>query len=520
MTERVTRATPLGALVGLRSRAYGRAVDRFAGIPYALAPVGARRFRAPVPAGGWSGERDATQPAAAQPQVVGGPELVPGKPPARFDDDSLTVTVWAPDGGGPHPVLVWIHGGSFMIGAASLPSYDAERFAADGDVVVVSINYRLGALGFMTVPNDETDTWANCGLLDQALALRWVRDHIAAFGGDPANVTVFGESAGGGSILHLLALPAARGLFDRAIVQSGSTGRTLTSDQAAQISAVVLDELGIARATTAAIDALTSDAVIAAQTRAAGKLFGIAGLLPFHPALDPDTLPRTPLAALAAGDAREIDLLLGVTTDEMRLFLEGPSIEPERLHKRVRRYFDLDDETTANMLGVCAEMLRADGESAEPIDVWARLYSDREMLVPAIAALDTHSIKSRRTFGYRFDWPARPRADGLELRACHGVDIPFTFGTFAVEGWETFVGADTDPDGAHALSAALRASWCAFARTGDPSHDGVGTWPAYRDAQRSMMRLGPRRGAEDDPVARRLALLAAAGVTPGGMIWA
>jgi len=514
VSERVTLSTPLGALVGNRSRSYGRAIDRFAGIPYALAPVGARRFRAPVPAGGWTGERDATQPAAAQPQVTGGPELVPGLPPARFDDDSLTVTVWAPDGGGPHPVLVWIHGGSFMIGASSLPAYDAERLAADGDVVVVAMNYRLGALGFMTVPHDDADTWANCGLLDQALALRWVRDHVGAFGGDPANVTVFGESAGGGSILHLLASPAARGLFDRAIVQSGSTGRTLSTEQADAIARVVLDELGIARATPDAIDAVTSEAVVAAQTRAAAKLFGIAGLLPFHPALDPETLPVTPIAALRAGDARGIDLVLGVTTDEMRLFLEGPSIEPERLHKRVRRYFDLDDDATTSLLDSYRAVLRDAGETAEPIDVWAALYSDREMLVPSIAALDAHATSGGRTFGYRFEWHARPRADGLELRACHGVDIPFTFATFGVEGWDAFVGADTDPDGAHALSAALRGAWCAFARTTDPSHEGLGTWPGYRDGQRSMMRLGPWQGAEDDPVADRLAALAAAGVTP------
>jgi para-nitrobenzyl esterase len=501
----VTLDTELGRLAGLRT---GR-VARYAGIPYAHAPIGARRFRAPEPCGGWTGERDATEPAAAQPQSNAGPELVPGMVPARVDDDSLTLTVWTPGGAGPHPVLVWVHGGSFMIGAASLPTYDATRLAADGDVVVVGINYRVGALGFMTV--GET---ANLGLLDQICALRWVRDHIGGFGGDPRNVTVFGESAGGGSILHLLAMPAARGLFDRAIVQSGSTGRTLSTDQAAAIADVVLAELGCTAGDAGALARLTSAEVVAAQERALPKLFGVAGLLPFHPALDEATLPTTPLETLRAGTARDVDLVLGVTTDEMRLFLDGPAIEPARLHKRASRYLDLDDGATTVLLDAYAALLRDAGEPAEPIDVWAALYTDKEMLVPAIAALDAHASSGGRTFGYRFDWPARPRADGLELRACHGVDIPFTFATFDVGGWDAFVGADRDPHGATSLSAALRTAWCEFARTGDPSHEGIGRWTRSSSTARPMMRLGRACGLEADPVARRLAALAAAGVAP------
>jgi para-nitrobenzyl esterase len=502
----VEHDTALGRLVGRKT---GR-VARYAGIPYALAPVGERRFRAPVPAGGWTGVRDATEPAAALPQSTSGPELVPGMAPDRIDDDSLTLTIWAPGGGTElRPVLVWIHGGSFMVGASSLPTYDATRLAADGDVVVVAMNYRLGALGFMSV--GET---ANLGLLDQVCALQWVRDHIGAFGGDPRNVTVFGESAGGGSILHLLASPPARGLFDRAIVQSGSTGRTLSADQAAAIGEIVLAELGCTPGDVDSLARLTSAEIVAAQERATPKLFAIAGLLPFHPALDDTTLPSTPLDALRAGAARDIDLVLGVTTDEMRLFLDGPTIEPGRLHKRASRYFGLDDGATADLLDAYAALLRDTGEPSEPIDVWAALYTDKEMLVPTIAALDAHAATGGRTFGYRFDWPARPRADGLERRACHGVDIPFTFGTFDVGGWDAFVGADTDPRGAHALSAALRGAWCGFARRGDPAQEGIGPWTRYERANRPLMRLGRACGIEADPVAARLSALAAAGVTP------
>jgi para-nitrobenzyl esterase len=518
--ERVELETPLGRLAGLRwqPEGSGPAVRRYAAIPYALAPVGARRFRAPEPAGPWRGTRDATVDALAQPQSRGGLELVPGMVPAGTADDTLSLTIWSPEGGAaPRPVMVWIHGGSFMLGASSLPSYDAARLASEGDVVVVAINYRLGALGFMSLAAHGGREWgasANCGLLDQIAALRWVREHIGAYGGDPATVTVFGESAGGGSILHLLAAPASRGCFDRAIVQSGSTGRTLTAEQAAAIAQAVLEELGLAHADPAAIEALTSEQIVAAQERATPKLFAVAGLLPFHPAIDDETLPTTPLAALKAGAVRDIDLLLGVTTDEMRLFLAETALEPGRLQKRTQRYFEVDDTATTALLDAYHDLLVAAGEPAEPIDVWAAIYTDREMLVPAVAALDAHAAAGGRTFGYRFDWPARARGDGLELGACHGVDIPFTFATFAVDGWDAFVGADTDPQGAHAVSAALRASWCGFARSGDPAHEGVGSWPVYTPADRPMMRLGRTVGVERNPMAARLAALAAAGVAP------
>ena len=481
------------AVAARRKRPAGPALRRD---PVRGAPVGARRFRAPEPAGGWTGTRDATADAAAQPQISGGPELVPGMEPAYTDDDSLTLTVWAPDGAGPRPVMVWIHGGSFTIGSSSLPTYDAARLASEGDVVVVAINYRLGALGWMSLAAAGGDDWgavANCGLLDQALALQWVRDHIAAYGGDPANVTVFGESAGGGSILHLLASPAGRGLFDRAIVQSGSTGRTLSSDQSAAVAQAVLEELGLERAEPTIGDLLSAE-IVAAQARATPRLFAVAGMLPFHPAVDTDTIPGSPLEAIAAGAARDVDLVLGLTTDEMRLFLDRPTLEAERLSARVRRYLDLDDTWTARVVDAYRASLRDSGEPAEPIDVWAAIYTDREMLVPAVAVLDAHAASGGQTFSYRFHWPASPRADGFELGACHGIDLPFTFATFAVDGWDHFTRADVDPAGAHRLSAALRSSWCAFARSGDPGNEEVGAWPRYTSPA-SKRRCASRRSA-------------------------
>src|SRR4051812_20905989 len=220
-------ATELGSLRGRTHSVGGRDVRAFLGVRFAEPPVGPRRFRAPVASGGWTGVRDALEvgPAPVQGDGLG---VTPNDVrPAVVDEDCLFLNVWAPDGAGSRPVLVWIHGGGFSGGFTGDPSYDGARLAAAGDVVVVSIAYRLGALGYAPVGD------SNCGLRDQLLALEWVHDHISAFGGDPQNVTVFGESAGGGSTLHLLASPYAD--FRRAIVQSGATAYTLKPDELATV---------------------------------------------------------------------------------------------------------------------------------------------------------------------------------------------------------------------------------------------------------------------------------------------
>ena len=412
---------------------------------------------------------------------------------------------------------VWIHGGSFTIGASSL-RLRRSRLASEGDVVVVAINYRLGALGWMALDAHGGREWgavANCGLLDQALALQWVRDHIGAYGGDPANVTVFGESAGGGldpapprvARRPRWVRPGDRAeRLDRphAVGRAGGRGRP-GGARGARVRALA----------AGTIQALELREIVAAQERATPKLFGVAGMLPFHPALDDDNLDRLRLPR-SASVRRDVDLLLGVTTDEMRLFLDGaPALEAERLRAgaslpRARRRVDDD---AARVVPVV--VLPAQAAQHEPIDVWAAIFSDREMLVPAVAALDAHAAAGGRTFAYQFDWQlARARADGLELGACHGVDIPFTFATFSVDGWDAFVGADADPRGRMRLSAALHASWCGFARSGDPAHEG--RRPVARISRASGRRCvsGVTAGVEHDPAAPRLSALAAAGVTP------
>jgi para-nitrobenzyl esterase len=431
------------------------------GIPYARAP----RFGAPEPV-----VFDARHPAGtrfgpAAPQALDGAlgEIVPGMRVQETDEGScLTLNVWAPEArpGALLPVLVWFHGGSFVIGASSQPVYDGALLASEQSVVVVSVNYRLGAFGFLDAR--PFGGLANCGVRDAICALEWVRDSIGGFGGDPARVVAFGESAGGGLVLHALASPSAHGLLAGAIIQSGATFATLDDDGAATVRATVVEEAGVSDAS--ALRDLAADDLVKAQSTAMVSLLGSVGMMPFHPMVDGDLLPASPVEALAAGLAGDVALVAGTTADEMHLFVDGSREAPrhERLVRRTARYLGIDEAAAGHVVGHYAAALST-GDTRE---VWRAIFGDNEMQVPCRAVLDAHCVHGP-TFTYAFTW------EGPAVGSCHGIDIPFTFGNF-VDGWDAFVGLDDD---ARALSASMRAAWAAFARTGDPG------WPAYPTAR-------------------------------------
>ena len=413
--------------------------------------AGARRFERPVPVK-WDGDlrrHGALGPAAPQLPSDG---IVPGMDAGPTDEAGcLNLNVWAPADAEARPVMVWFHGGSFVLGSSAQRCHDGARLAAEQDVVVVTANYRLGALGFLDTRAIGGDV-ANLGLHDAVAALQWVRENIAAFGGDPAHVTVFGLSAGGGLGIHLLASPAAAGLFSGLIVQSGITDRTLDSERGALVAetlSAALDVDDIER-----LAALPVDAILAAQAAVVPQLLKPVGMMPFHPCVDGELLTAAPAAAIATGVGADVPLLAGTTSEEMNLFLGLTApVQRDRLVSRVARYVGVDETTSAAVVERYAAEVGIDG-------VWPALFTDVEMQIPLRRVLTARALASPApTFAYLFTWSAPERG------AFHAVDIPFTFDTFDVDGWGEFVGFDADAD---RLGLELRTAWAGFARDRDP----------------------------------------------------
>lgn len=452
----------------------GRSVDgvaRFLGVPFAAPPVGVLRFAAPQPAPPWTGVRDATAagPNAPQPtRKLPGIDLSPiigcGW---RKGEDYLTVDVWTPDPGGSGlPVMVFIHGGSFIAGEPSAPVYDGAALARSG-VVLVAVTYRLGVEGFLPLAGGAT----NIGLRDQLAALTWVRDNVAAFGGDPGSVTVFGESAGGMSLGCLLGSPLSKGLFGRAIVQSGGAEMVRSAPLAARFATALAAELRLP-AEAAALRELAFETTLRAQEAMSDPVrrgdlrepdgidpgFGLGGFLPV---LGDDVLPQHPLQAIAAGSAADIDLVVGSNTEEMNLYYVPSGVVDVVTAEQVRALLGAVHPRPDELLS---------SRDATPGAALTRVMNDLVFHGPARRLADAHAGTGQgRTFVYDFAW--RSSACGGRLGACHGLELPFVFDTLAAAIGEEGMLGDGAPQ---ALSDWMRGAWAAFAQSGDPG------WPAHR----------------------------------------
>ena len=480
-------STPLGDVV---ETAYGRvrgafvedgAVVAFKGIPYAAPPVGALRWQLPAPPAPWEGERDATEVGTACHQAVVDEGFYAQEPFAQ-SEDCLFLNVWAPAGEADagHPVMVWIHGGGFILGSANLPGYDGEALARAG-VVLVSINYRLGLLGFLAHPGltaeSEHGASGNQGLHDQVAALEWVRDNIAAFGGDPGNVTIFGESAGSMSVCYMAATPLADGLFHKAIAQSGgcfakhasldsAEGTVVDSALPNQLSGAG-HEIGLALAAALGVEGEGAEAIAALREQGAAEMIqtlaGAQVMAPWRSVFVDGHLFPDQMRRLMDGKTG-VDFIVGSTADEgTTLFMEVPESSLEDWQQGVR---DTQGEHAEAFLAAYAEDAAASTKTATQqmmsdamfgweMRTWARL---------ATAA-------GNAAYLYLFNHAPDLEEYGRSLGAYHAAEIPYAFGNGNAR-WD---------DADRQVSQWMHGYWVNFAKSGDPNGDGLPEWPPYGD---------------------------------------
>lgn len=444
----------------------------FRGIPYAAPPA---RFGAPSPVRPWTGVRGATRfgPSPPQPAAFG------TDAPAEEGDDWLTVNVWSPDLAGGLPVMVWIQGGAYTFGTSALPEYDGSTLARGG-VVVVTFNYRVGLEGFGHVEG----TPANRGLLDQVAALEWVQDNIGAFGGDPDRVTVFGQSAGGGSVAALLAMPRAVGLFRRAIAQS-VPGAFFTPALAADITRACAAGLGVEPAGLSTVDPrrlpAAGDALMATMDQLTHRWGAAAhAKVLFAPVVDGDVLPTTPWSGLTG----RVELMVGHTRDEQRLLsaLSGAlgQVTPEQAAE------------TAEIFAPDPRRYRE--AFPDPEELYEVVRSDWLFRMPSLHLAQAQLRAGGRAHLYELTWPA-PGMGGV-LGACHGLDVPLVFGNLTAGGPAVLIG-DPTPEAA-ALSEQMRTAWTAFATSGDPG------WPAHDDGSTRIFDVEPAVTAYPERLSREI----------------
>lgn len=483
-----TRAPVVSTQQGLVEGEALENVVAFRGLPYAAPPTGRLRFQAPRPPAPWSGVRSGLDMGPACPQLIDAD--ITENNHAVMAEDCLSLNIWTPKvDSRKRPVMVWIHGGAFVVGSARNTSYDGAPLAARGDVVVVTINYRLGAWGFLSLSSfgPAYSESANVGLLDQVAALKWVRDNIVRFGGDPDNVTIFGESAGASSVGALLSLPAATGLFARAIMQSGtpSTQTAQAFQRSNRLAEEFLKTAGVTSPKELESKSMADLLEVQEQLFSAHSELGT-----FGPVIDGITLREPPFSVVASGRGHRVPILIGTTREEMRYFA---TVEDLGLERKPRALMMKQLQAVA---GPHADTVLATYERLYPNwgDMAVQIASDAFFLLPTVRMAESVAAL-QPVYMYLFTYTST--STYKNFGSSHSMEIPFVFGTIDLPEVIPFTGRA--PHRAE-LAARVMDHWIAFARRGDPSLPGQPRWQRYEATTRQTMELGAQSRLVSDPL--------------------
>jgi para-nitrobenzyl esterase len=478
--------TKAGALRGF----VDNGVQVFKGVPYGASTAGANRFMPPRKLQPWTGVRDAFDYGGRAPQVLGGEpaEMIPTDPREALSEDCLMLNVWTPKAdGGKRPVMVWLHGGGFASGSGAYTIYSGRELARKHDAVAISVNHRLNIFGFLYLA-EFGGKWAeasNSGILDVVAALEWVRDNIAAFGGDPNNVTIFGQSGGAGKVSTLMAMPSAKGLFHRAIAQSGAAVTSTPKAQAVRTTEQVLQRLKIGPAELDKLQSVPMQELINVMRPPAGAAAGPGGGgLNFGPVVDGKSLPANPFDPTAPGQSASVPFLTGTTATEITFFLPDERLQPldeAAFRARVKDTLKLDEAGADRMIA----LYRKNQPGRDNIDLALRLETDASFFRGGVETQAERKVaqKGAPVYVYRFEYYSPVR--GGRLKAMHCMEIPFAFDN--LEAGAVYTG---NGPAAQKIADEMSAAWVAFAKTGNPNHKGMPAWTPWDPDRRATMVFG------------------------------